>query len=124
MARIQLSEVDVTFPALAPVLKVYKGDTFSASFIINSDGSPMNLVSLGWGSWTAQWRETPSSGAAVSFTIDSTLASTGRITITMSATNTATLKNGYWDLQAVKGNEVKTWLRGEVLVQQDITRAS
>lgn len=114
----------MAYPAIIPVLKVYKGDTFSASFTIKSDSSALNFVSLGWGSWIAQWRETPGSKTAVSFTVDSTLASTGTIKITMSAANTATLKNGYWDLQAVKGNEVKTWLRGEVLVQQDVTRVS
>lgn len=114
----------MVFPAIVPVLKVYKGDTFSASFTIKSDSSPLNFVSLGWGSWTAQWREQPSSDNPVAFTVDSTLASTGVIKITMTATNTATIKDGYWDLQAVKGSEVKTWLRGEVLVQQDVTRAS
>jgi hypothetical protein len=103
---------------------VYKGDTFSASFTLKSNDSPLNLVSLGWGSWTAQWREHPTSDNPVAFAVDSALASTGRITITMTATNTAAIKNGYWDLQAVNGNNVKTWIRGEVLVQQDVTRAS
>jgi hypothetical protein len=114
----------VAFPAIVPVLKVYRGDTFSASFVIKSDDSPLDFVSLGWGSWSAQWREKPLADNPVAFTVDSTSASSGCLKITMAASNTATLKDGYWDLQATKGGEVKTWLRGEVLVQQDVTRAS
>ncbi len=114
----------MVFPAIVPALKVYKGDTFSASFTISSNDSPLNFVSLGWGSWTAQWREHPTSDNPVAFAVDAALASTGRITVTMTATNTALIKTGYWDLQALKSSEVKTWIRGEVLVEQDVTRAS
>ena len=114
----------MAFPAVVPVLKVYKGDTFSASFTIKSDDLPLNFSSLGWGSWSAQWRPLPTSTTSIAFAVDSSLASTGVIKITMTATNTTNLKNGYWDLQATKNAEVKTWLRGEVLVEQDVTRAS
>ena len=116
----------MAFPITVPALKVYKGDTFSASYVLK-EGYPAEAVNLpgqGWTNWTAQWRSYPTSTTAVSFNVDTTNAATGRIVISLTATQAATLKDGYWDLQSTRNSEVKTWIRGKVLYVKDVTRAS
>lgn len=116
----------MAFPLIVPTLEVYQGDTFSASYILK-EGNPaaaINLPAAGWTSWTAKWRSHPNSTTAVSFAVGTTDADEGRIVVSLTATQTSTLKNGYWDLQSTRNSEVKTWIRGKVTVIQDVTRAS
>lgn len=117
-------EVGVAFPASVPVLKIYKGDTFNASFVLKSNDEPIDFVAQGWTTWTAQWRETKTATASVPFIVDASQSNIGRIKITMTAMNTRSVKKGYWDIQAIRGEEVKTWLRGDVLTDGDVTRGS
>lgn len=116
----------MTFPVTVPNIKVYQGDTFTASYIFNDPTTdlPINLVSEGWGTWTAQWRPTATSTEYVNFTVDATYASTGRIIVRANPTATRNIKDGVWDLQAIRNTtEVRTWLRGRVEGYGDVTRA-
>jgi hypothetical protein len=91
---------------------------------INGITTPINLVAEGWGNWTAQWRPNDSSSDHIDFEVDDSQASQGRIGIFLSAANSLLVKNGVWDLQATRGEEVKTWIRGEVTHMKDVTRVS
>lgn len=117
----------MAFPLIVPTLKVYIGDTFSASYVLK-EGSPAEAIDLdadSWTNWTAKFRTYPTATASVSFTVDTSDAANGRIVVSLTATQTAAMtKNGYWDLQSTRGSEVKTWIRGKVLVMKDVTRAS
>jgi hypothetical protein len=117
----------MTFPVIIPNIKVYQGDTFTASYVFNdkTTGLPINLVAAGWASWIAQWRPTEASTEVVNFTVDATYASTGRIIVTASTVNTRLIKDGIWDLQATQsGTVVRTWIRGRVESIGDVTRAT
>ena len=116
----------MAFPLIVPALKVYQGDTFSASYILK-EGIPAEVIDLtaeGWTSWTAKWRSHPTSTSYVSFVVDTTAATSGRIVVSLTATQTSTLENGYWDLQSTRNSEVKTWIRGKVTAIKDVTRAN
>jgi hypothetical protein len=117
----------MTFPVIIPNIKVYQGDTFTASYVFNdkTTGLPINLVTAGWASWTAQWRPSSTSTDVVNFTVDATYASTGRIIVTATPVNTRLVKDGVWDLQATQsGTVVRTWIRGRVEGIGDVTRAT
>lgn len=116
----------MTFPVTVPNIKVYQGDTFTASYIFNdaTTNLPLNLVTEGWTSWSAQWRPSSPSTESVTFVVDATYASTGRIIVTAPPTSTRLVKDGVWDLQATRGSEVKTWIRGRVEGIGDVTRAN
>jgi len=54
--------------------------------------------------------------------VDVSQASTGRITLTGTAAQTADFRSGTFDLQASKGATVKTWIRGTIEWTEDISR--
>lgn len=112
------------FPVSVPTLEVYRGDSFSQSFVFKdaTTGAVRNLVSEGWGSWVAQWRPFVGSAELVAFAVDTTQASTGRVGVALTAVQTAGLRRGVWDLQASQGSVVRTWLAGDVSFSEDVTR--
>jgi hypothetical protein len=110
-------------PPIVPILKIYAGDTFTQSFVFETDGVPRNLVAEGWGSWLAQIRVMPESTTSVPFVIDTTQASVGRITLSLTAATTATLVGDVFDLQATRTGEVRTFLQGSLTVSKDVSRA-
>lgn len=116
----------MTFPVTVPNIKVYQGDTFTASYIFNDATTdlPLDLVDEGWTTWTAQWRPSSPSTEVVNFTVDSTYAADGRIIVTAAPASTRLVKDGVWDLQSTRGSEVKTWIRGRVEGIGDVTRAN
>ena len=115
----------MTFPVTVPNIKVYQGDTFTASYVFKNKttGVSLDLVDEGWSNWVAQWRPSGPSSEVVSFVVDDTYASDGRIIVTAPPTSTRLVKDGVWDLQATRDSEVKTWVRGRVEGIGDVTRA-
>jgi hypothetical protein len=110
-----------SFPVTVPDLAIYSGDTFSQTYRIVTDGVPVNLVTAGWASWSAKWR--PYQGATViTLMVDSSQAAAGYITIGASPAQTALMNGpGLWDIQALQGATVRTWLRGKTQFTGDIT---
>lgn len=118
------------FPASVPDVEIYAGDTAEwPPFTFTTDGTPIDLTD--WDDWTATWRPTPGSADSVDLDVDTTAGATGTVKITASATATRAMQNlapkvfdgfGYWDLQAVNGAVVRTWLRGKTINREDVTR--
>jgi len=115
----------MTFPNAAPELMIYAGDTFSQQFVfLDSEGEPIDLDDAGWDNWEAQYRETRYSTEHIAFTVDSSAADEGEITISLTAEETATIhERGVWDLQATNGSTVRTFVTSFVYVEKDVTRA-
>lgn len=112
-----------TIPTDVGALDVYAGDTFTQTFTLTSDSSPIDLDAAGWSDWSAQFRKTASSSTAVDFAVDVSQADVGKITISLTPAQTAALKdNGVFDLQATQGSVVRTWIQGSISWLRDITR--
>jgi len=115
----------MTFPVTVPDITMYAGDTFTSPSYTMQTGTPpvaINLVADGWTNWTAQWRALPTDTRYVAFTVDTTNAATGVIVMTATATQTRSMWNGYWDLQATKNGAVRTWIKGKLVYVEDVTR--
>jgi len=115
------NKIDLT-PAILD-LDLYAGDgeDFQIEFL---DGTqePIDVSNY---IWTAQIRKTRTSDVAADLTIDTTDASTGIITIHISAEVTRGLpRTNQWDLQCVAsgGSDPRTILQGTVTCTQDVTR--
>jgi len=114
----------MSFPIEVPETPVYQGDSLTMSYVLK-DGdpaTPIDLVEDGWTGWVAQWRPFPASPEFEEFGIDVSGASTGHVVLSLTPTQTASLRNGVWDLQAERSGEVRTWLRGELIFSKDVTR--
>ncbi len=114
-------KIDVT-PAILD-LSLYAGDgtDFQVNFTDEND-EPIDVSSF---IWTAQIRKTRTSAIAADLDIDTTEASTGVITIHISAEITRSLaKTNQWDLQCVSvaRPDPLTVLQGSVSCSQDVTR--
>lgn len=112
-------------PTLIEPVEIYAGDTaqWPTFTMKNSDLQPINLVAEGWTDWEAQWRPTIDSDSEMTLQVDTSRAQFGEIAITASATQTRTMgASGVWDLQAKRGAEVKTWVRGKTKYTKDVTR--
>lgn len=111
------------FPIKIPAIKIYRGDSFSQTYIFKNKetNQPKNLVTEGWTNWVAQWRPELDSEILVSFSVDASLANSGQITVSLSATQTSDMKRGFWDLQATQNSTIRTWLAGKVEFEKDVT---
>jgi hypothetical protein len=108
-----------------PVVAIYSGDTAIWPTYTFTDDSqqPRNLVAEGWGSWEAQWRPKADADTEITLVVDDSNAASGVIKISSGPVNTALMGgNGVWDLQAVNGGTVKTWVRGKTKWTEDVTR--
>ena len=113
----------MSFPVNVGSLNVYAGDTFSQTFTFKEDDETIDLVADGWGTWLAQYRKSSVDATAVSFSVDTSAADEGQITITLSANQTAALgSNGVFDLQATQSGSVRTWVVGTIAWTKDVTR--
>jgi hypothetical protein len=111
--------------AEVPTVEIYAGDTaiWPVYTFKDDDGNPRNLVQEGWGSWEAQWRPKADSDMLINLVIDDSQANVGIIKVVAGSTKTVQMGgNGVWDLQAVNGSTVKTWVRGKTKWIQDVTR--
>jgi hypothetical protein len=115
----------MSFPIVVPTATPYRGDTFVMSYVFKSGDplTPIDFVDEGWDDWKAQFRTSEDATDFIEFTIDDAEADQGRINLSMTATQTVDLTNGVWDLQATRGAELRTWIRGNLKVIEDVTRA-
>lgn len=114
----------MSFPITVPTITPYRSDTLVMTYVFK-DGDPLtpiDLVADGWGSWKAQFRPSEDSATYLEFAIDTTDADQGKVNLSLTATQTADLTSGVWDLQAVRGEEVRTWIRGNVKMIEDVTK--
>jgi len=111
------------FPIKIPAIKIYRGDSFSQTYIFKNKetNQPKNLITEGWTNWVAQWRPEIDSDVFVSFSVTTTNASSGQISVSLSALQTSTMKKGFWDLQASQNSTKRTWLAGKVEFVKDVT---
>lgn len=99
-----------------------QGSTFSSVITVEGqDGLVFNLTG-----YTArgQIRKSYSSATAVNFTAAVTSAAEGKITITLSATQTGSLKPGryVYDIEIVNGDVVLRVVEGQLEVNPRVTR--
>lgn len=102
-------------------IRHYQGDTFQLIFTMNNDLTAQTPL--------CQLRTDPGSAVVtVAMTVTSTYsAGTNKTTFTCSltATQTAALLAGtvyYWDFQLTNGAVVNTYLRGNFVVQAEVSR--
>lgn len=112
-------------PGDAP-LTIYRGDSYSESLeFFEDEAETVALVLPADGTWRAHIRPAETdAGLSGQFTVDATLAATGRITISLLPAVTAVLPAlCYYDLEhSPVGGGVRTYVRGEITVLQDVTR--
>jgi hypothetical protein len=111
-------------PSTVPVVNVYGGDTFDQTYLFKAGTPPVaiNFVTEGWSNWLCECKPHDDTDAVFPITVDVSQASTGRITLTGTAAQTADFRSGTFDLQASKGATVKTWIRGTIEWTEDISR--
>jgi hypothetical protein len=99
----------------------YRGDTLTLEFTFEDEaGVALALPTTGW---AAQIRNLPDAATTIAdFTIDSSAAATGVVVASLTGTQTADLSGGVWDLQQTTGAVVRTYLRGSVTIEGDVTR--
>ena len=99
---------------------LYAGDSFAVSFVFTDaeTGEPHPLT----GTWEAQIRDR---GEVVSeFSVDTTDAATGRLSLSLTGEQTALLAllgTPSWDLQQDFSGGPRTWYRGSVNLTGDVT---
>ena len=109
------------FPPLVPPVAVYSGDDcVFPEYQFNSGATFMNLSA--W-SFTAQWRSERGSGALIELSVDDSDSATGKILLSATPLQTAAMAgSGHWDLQGIKGSEVRTFIQGETVFSLDVSR--
>ena len=100
-----------------------QGATFTRQLTVKEDGSAMNLTGY---SVASKMRSTHDSGTVVgTFTCSITTATSGLITMAMTASTTAAIEEGIYvyDLEITSGSGTVTrLLQGEVTVNPEVTR--
>mgnify|MGYP001061662339 CR=1 FL=1 len=110
-------------PANVAPISAYAGDALTQTFRLTRDGAAIDLDAANWTDWRAQYRTSVFSPEALDFTVDATLASEGKITVELPASQTEELQgSGVYDLQASQGEVVRTWLKGTIEWTKGVTR--
>lgn len=115
----------MTFPATVPALQIYAGDTYTQEYVFKdaTTNDPIDLDAEGWTDWAAQYRHIRDDVQAYSFTVDASQADIGVIVVNMDKDTTKKLETaGVWDLQAVNGATLRTFITSQVQVVKDVTR--
>lgn len=107
-------------------LRLYKGDDFARGMqFTDSDGNGIDIT--GW-TFLAQVRETPGGDTVLAtFTVTVTDAATGNLDIELAAADIDDLETGRllaWDLQVTASGAVRTYVRGSVKVDTDVSRSA
>ncbi len=94
-------------------LEIKAGDTFSQTYRIKVSVdnviTPVDFEAEGWENWVAILQEYQSD-VVTTFDIS---VSTGELTISLTATQTAAIKNpARFEISATRGTEVRTWIQG------------
>ena len=111
-------------PAEVPSVAVYAGDTLDfPAYTFSHLGVPTNLVAEGWTNWSASWRENIFATAFIALAVDSSQAASGQLGLSATSTQTRAMAgSGTWDVQAQRGLEIRTFLRGTTTFMMDVTR--
>lgn len=110
-------------PASVPDVPIYAGDTvdFPPYTFQDENDDPLDVSGY---SWSAQWRAYPTAKTSIELAVDDTDAATGTVRVSASSEQTSSMTgNGVWDLQAIDGDRVTTWVRGVTVFTKDVTRA-
>jgi hypothetical protein len=106
-------------------MTIYAGDTLTIQFKFTDNASnPVNMT----GTWTASIRANSGDPdpPIASFTVDSSQAATGIITVTLTSATSGVLPVAtplVWDLeQTLSSGPVRTTHRGTITVTEDVTR--
>ena len=105
-------------------LEVYQGDHFVTRLVLVPKPG---VILTEWSNWRA-WISMDDRKVA-DFGVDVSLLGENRITLTLPESVTEMLGTDTgdkldWDLQAIRGGRVKTWLRGTIKWFTDVTKES
>lgn len=105
-------------------LEVYQGDYFLTRLVLVPQPG---IQLIDWAQWRA-WLVSEGNKKA-EFTVDVSLLEENRVTLSLEASVTQSLgaENGDildWDLEAVRDDKPKTWLRGRVRWSTDVTKVA
>jgi len=104
---------------------IYNGDDWSFSCVFKNKETqlPINLVTDGWSSWKSQWRPYAKADEFFELTVDSSRANLGKIVVHIPASITSQIvSKGVFDIEAKQNGIVRTWLRGDIEFEMDVTR--
>lgn len=102
-------------------ITLYRGDTFAIQLAFTQGGIPLELPGTGW---LAQVRSPNGSGPVTgTLTVDASNAGDGIILVTATAAEVAVLRAGAWDLQCTVAPAVRTYIRGALKIERDVSRA-
>lgn len=98
-----------------------QGDTVSLSTTIKENGSAVDVSTR---TYLAQIRKVKEGPVVEEFTIDMTLAATGKIVLNITPADSKLIPSGgyVWDLEQTNGGSVRTLLAGSVEVEADVSR--
>lgn len=106
-------------------LEIYRGDDFDQTFRLrqrNSDGTWGAYLDLTGATLKAQTRINVDDTAYVDLNPVLGTPTAGEFTISMSSAVTATLMDGWWDIQVTIAGKKRTRMRGRVTVTADVSR--
>ena len=108
-------------PPEIPTWQIYAGDDARLRLeFFDAANAPINLAAVT--TWKAAAQGVCSSAAPVSLTVDTTNAATGVIEVVLPAHLSRLPDRSRWDLQGVEGGLTKTFARGLITVEPDVTR--
>jgi hypothetical protein len=96
-------------------LDVYRGDTWSQTFRLQQDGAPLDLTAATVACWIIDANNT-----VIHLAATITSPTNGEITIAPGADPVPAAQYNY-DLEITQGTEIRTWVKGQLTVRQDIT---
>ena len=102
-------------------LVVYTGTNFEQTFVLEDDSGPFDLTDyIG----IAKFKKAEGSSTATEFSTSITNATSGRLRVQLSQTDTAALKAGRYlfDVFIYKDDVNTKVLEGEVIVKKSVTR--
>lgn len=103
-------------------IQIWKGDTWSQTFTLTSNSTPINLSGS-----TPKIEIRKGCGGTLMLTLTSgngiTIGGTNNNVLTISKAITIDKGNYHWDLQVTfSGGSVKTYLTGDFIVYDDVTK--
>lgn len=104
-------------------LALYRGDDYAHQITFVDAQTHPEPIPVDDYTFKAEIRDRPENGTVVyaTFSIDTSQASEGIIVLHLTASQTR-IPSGYWDLQATISGSRKTWLKGEVIMDGDVTQ--
>lgn len=108
-------------PTIIRSVDIYSGDScFFPSLTFKTNNVPVDLSS--W-TFTAQWRSSREDATAMALNVDASGSATGVIVVSATPEQTAAMGGrGVWDLQGIRGSEVRTFVTGATTYSRDVTR--